>query len=232
MDPHIESDVYVEWYKKNGTNSKKLNCIEDLKYDTWQKDEDRDYEVMGGCLHRENNTLSIFDVSEEDISSYVCKVIIADNIPMAPSGNLLLLEHSLTKEPIYQPIYWNRSMESIVLILLMICIAIIAIVLVAVKWRGRRRTKDGPNHPDMESQKLNGIEISRVEVNSAEDSTLINNLLERPPENGSETSEMDQSIPISNESLQYCVEHQAMNIFDCNCTTNHVIARPITPCFV
>ena len=145
----------VEWHKKNGLVDHKLNCRQEKAYDCKELErselDDRTghrirmnctklgFEGFGereGCLHHANHTLTLLNVTKDDISSYVCKIIIKDGL----GGKTLTLEQSLiTNEKHYGEENTGENNTALILVIVVIaCIVLIAIICIAMKSRNSK----------------------------------------------------------------------------------------------
>ena len=107
------------------------------------KKSDRAYGGRDNCFQHANHTLTLFSVSEEDVSSYVCQLVMKRSIQKPFGSNILSLEHTLMPEGNPNKITEQDTSAKakptfIVIVVLIMCMLLIAIIVITIKVRNSK----------------------------------------------------------------------------------------------
>ena len=135
MDSDIRSQVSITWYKKNATTIEELECTDDPSQ----------RELATGaiqCVIDTNNTLTLLNMKQRDISNYVCRVKLPTTISTNSNANILELQHRLTKDissASTSIIYRTSQTELVLIIILVIFILLVIVTLLVIRYKQKTR---------------------------------------------------------------------------------------------
>ena len=159
MDSRIKNQISVDWYKANHVDSKLLQCKNESSKISPSTD-------STNSLCHKNNTLTLLNVTENDISKYVCKVNLPASVLTSPNDDVLTLEHALTidiSNASTNLIYANAKIELALIVIMAILILVSIIIIFAIRFRKARfEVHVVPNNPvhdshDEESSMLSSL---------------------------------------------------------------------------